>query len=210
MNLPDVGDVIFALEVTGIIAFAFSGISAAARQSLDLVGVAAVAGLTAFGGGTLRDLLLDRRPLFWVEHVELVWLILALAVVAVLFMRVRHLAPTERAMQWPDAIGMGFFAAGGTQIALNMDMPALVAVLMGLISAIFGGVLRDIVCNQVPSVFSDHRLYAICAFAGGWVLVAGHAAELPAAWALIIAAVFATVLRMLAILGNWQLPRWRM
>lgn len=210
MNLPDVSHMLYAIEVVGVVAFAFSGISAAARQQLDLVGVTAVAGLAAFGGGTLRDLLLDRRPLFWVQHVELVWLILILAVAAVLFMRARHIAPTERAMQWPDAIGMGFFSAGGTQIALGMDMPALVAVIMGLVTAIFGGVLRDIVCNQIPSVFSDHRLYAICAFAGGWVLVAGHAAALPASLALIIAAVFATGMRMLAIIFNWQLPRWRM
>ncbi|OOG22662.1 hypothetical protein B1C78_14635 [Thioalkalivibrio denitrificans] len=210
MNLPDVGHVLYAIEVVGVVAFAFSGISAAARQQLDLVGVTAVAGLAAFGGGTLRDLLLDRRPLFWVEHVELVWLILALAVAAVLFMRARHIAPTQRAMQWPDAIGMGFFSAGGTQIALGMEMPALVAVIMGLFTATFGGVLRDIVCNQIPSVFSDHRLYAICAFAGGWVLVACHAAALPTALALIIAALFATVMRMLAIAFNWQLPRWRM
>jgi uncharacterized membrane protein YeiH len=73
------------------------------------VGVCVVAGLAAFGGGTLRDVLLDRRPFFWVEHANWLWVLLALCVAAMLFLRARHFAPTERAMQWPDALGLGLF-----------------------------------------------------------------------------------------------------
>ena len=139
------------------------------------MGVCIVAGVAAFGGGTLRDILLDRRPFFWAEHAEWLWVLLALCVAAMIFMRASHFAPTERAMQWPDAAGLGLFTASGTQIALHGDAPAIVAVLMGVITAVFGGVLRDIVCNEIPSAFHDHRPYAICAFIGGWVLVGANA-----------------------------------
>jgi uncharacterized membrane protein YeiH len=168
-----------------------------------------VAGLTAFGGGTLRDVLLDRRPFFWVEHATWLWALIALCVGAMTFMRARHLDPTERAMQWPDALGLGLFAANGTQIALDGQMPAIVAVLMGMVTAVFGGVLRDIVCNEIPKAFRDHRPYALCAFAGGWVLVLCHAGGLPSWLALTVAAAVATMLRGLALLSGWTLPAWR-
>jgi uncharacterized membrane protein YeiH len=201
----------YLVETIGIIAFALSAVIEAARKRLDVIGVAAVAGLAAFGGGTLRDLLLDRRPLFWVEHTEFLWMVMALVIAAVLFMRGRHLEITQRAMQVPDAVGMGFFCASGAQIAQGLDMPALVVVIMGMITAVFGGVLRDIVCNEIPQIFNDHRPYALCAFAGGWVLVI---AQLPALnlpqWAgLLAAALTATVLRLLAIRFDWQIPSWR-
>ena len=119
-----------AIEAVAILAFALSGLIEAARKRLDAVGVVVVAGLTAFGGGTLRDVLLDRRPFFWVQHANWLWVLLALCVGAMLFLRARHFEPTERAMQWPDALGLGLFAAGGTQVALAMQMPAIVAVLL--------------------------------------------------------------------------------
>jgi uncharacterized membrane protein YeiH len=154
------------VEGAATVAFALSGLIEAARKRLGTVGVVVVAGLAAFGGGTLRDILLDRRPFFWVQHATWLWALLALCLMAMLFMRARHFALTERAMQWPDAVGLGLFCAGGTLIALAAQMPAVVAVLMGVVTATFGGVLRDIVCNEVPRAFSDHRPYALCAFAG--------------------------------------------
>ena len=155
------------VEALAILAFAISGLLEAARKRLDAVGICVVAGLTAFGGGTLRDVLLDRRPFFWVEHAGWLWALLLLCIAAMFFLRMRHFAPTERAMQWPDAAGLGLFTAGGTQLALTQGLPAIVAVTMGLITAVFGGVLRDIVCNEIPSAFRDHRPYAVCSFAGG-------------------------------------------
>jgi uncharacterized membrane protein YeiH len=199
----------FVIEVVGIVAFALSGVIEAARRRLDVVGVCAVAILTSFGGGTLRDVLLDRRPFFWVENTSLLWLVVLLACAAILFMRSKHFEPTERAMQWPDALGMGLFCAGGTQIALGMDMPALVAVMMGMMTAVFGGVLRDVVCNEIPRVFSDHRPYALCAFVGGWVLVLTHYLDLPQWAGLFLGAASASVLRVLAMTFDWKIPSWR-
>jgi uncharacterized membrane protein YeiH len=198
-----------AVEVVATIAFALSGLIEGARKRLDAVGICVVAGLAAFGGGTVRDILLDRRPLFWVEHATWLWVLMALCIVAMLFMRARHLEPTERAMQWPDALGLGLFTAGGTQIALDVSMPAIVAVLMGLVTAVFGGVLRDIVCNEIPRAFSDHRPYAICSFAGAWVMVLAHTFAVPQWLALLAAAATATLLRVAAIVTGWNLPSWQ-
>jgi uncharacterized membrane protein YeiH len=198
-----------AFEAVATVAFALSGLLEAARKRLDAVGVCVVAGLAAFGGGTLRDILLDRRPFFWVEHSGWLWALLALCVAAMLFLRARHFAPTERAMQWPDALGLGLFTAGGTQIALDASLPAIVAVLMGMVTAVFGGVLRDIVCNEIPTAFRDHRPYAVCSFAGGWVLVAAHGLGAPQGVGLAAAAITATGLRLLALATGFSLPAWR-
>lgn len=203
-----VAPLLTVVEATAVIAFALSGLLEAMRKRLDVVGVCVVSGLTAFGGGTLRDVLLDRRPFFWVEHANWLWALLALAIGAMALLRVRHLAPTERATQWPDAAGLGLFSAGGTQIALAQDLPAIVAVLMGVVTAVFGGVLRDIVCNEIPSAFRDHRPYAVCAFAGGWVLVAAQALHLPAWVGLLGATAVATGLRALVLVTAYTLPRW--
>jgi uncharacterized membrane protein YeiH len=196
------------VEASATIAFALSGLLEAARKRLDVVGVCVVAGVTAFGGGTLRDVLLDRRPFFWVEHAAWLWALLALCVAAMALLRARHFAPTERAMQWPDALGLGLFSAGGTQLALAQGLPPIVAVLMGVVTATFGGVLRDIVCNEIPTAFRDHRPYALCAFAGGWVLVASRALGMPDSACVLVASGAASGLRLLALATDFKLPQW--
>jgi len=208
VNTPLLSLLQTVVEASATLAFAVSGLLEAARKRLDAVGVCLVAGLAAFGGGTLRDVLLDRRPFFWVAHSEWLWALLALCVAAMGFMRTRHFAPTERAMQWPDALGLGLFSASGTQLALAQDLPGIVAVLMGVITATFGGVLRDIVCNEIPSALRDHRPYAICAFAGGWVLVLAQHGGVPPGLGLVLGAATASGLRALALVTGYTLPRW--
>lgn len=197
------------VELAATAAFALSGLLEAARKRLDAVGVCVVAFLAAFGGGTLRDLLLDQRPFFWVQHVAVLWGVLGLCVLAMVFLRQHHFELTERAIQWPDALGLGLFTATGVHLALNSQMPAVVAVMMGLITGVFGGVLRDIVCNEIPTAFRDHRPYALCAFAGGWLYVGLWQAHAPG-WVALVASVFVTAgLRGLALWRNWELPAWR-
>ena len=198
-----------AAEAAATLAFALSGVIEGARKRLDAVGLCVVGGLAAFGGGTLRDVLMDRRPLFWVEHPGWLWATLGLCIGAMLFMRARHLEPTERAMQWPDAVGLGLFTASGTQIALDGGQPAIVAVLFGMVTAVFGGVLRDIVCNEIPRAFSDHRPYAICSFFGGWVLVAAQRLDAADWVAVMVAALATSGLRVAALAWDWRLPAWR-
>lgn len=203
------GSLIKIIEIIAILVGAFSGFIEARRKRMDLVGVFVVAFITAFGGGTLRDILLDLRPFFWVRHVEYLWGVLALSAAAMMFMRRRHFEPTEKVIQLPDALGLGLFAAVGVDLASAHGMPALVAVLMGVVTPVFGGVLRDIVCNQIPAAFSDHRPYALCAFLGGWVYLGLQALQTPD-WLALSATVFFTAgLRMLALWRDWQLPIWR-
>ena len=197
------------VEITATLAFALSGLLAGARKQLDVVGLCIIAGLSAFGGGTLRDVLLDRRPFFWVEHADWLWALMGLSFAAMLFLRRRHLALTEKAIQWPDALGLGLFTANGTLIALDLGQPAIVAVLMGVVTATFGGVLRDIVCNEIPAAFHDHRPYALCSFVGAWVLVAAVQMDAPQWAAITAAAATAVLLRALALWTGWTLPAWR-
>jgi len=197
------------IEVAATAAFALSGVLEGARKRLDAVGVCVVGVLAAFGGGTLRDLLLDQRPFFWVRHVEMLWGVLALCVIVMAVMRRRHFAPTERAMLWPDALGLGLFTATGVQVALETGMPGLVAVLMGVVTGVFGGVLRDIVCNEIPAVLRDHRPYAVCAFAGGWAYVGLHAVGVDPSAATLGALAVTSGSRMLALRFGWRLPAWK-
>lgn len=197
-----------SIEVAATLAFAISGLLAAANKRLDAVGVCIVAGVTAFGGGTLRDVLLDRRPFFWVDRSEWLWGLLALCVLAMLLLRARHFAVTRRALLWPDALGLGLFTANGTQIAFDQGLPAVVCVLMGVVTAVFGGVLRDVLCNDVPAAFSDHQPYAVCAFIGGWTLVGAHALGWPAGLALLAATVLTASLRLGAVYFGVALPPW--
>ena len=134
---------------------------------------------------------------------------MGLSTAAMIFMRKRHFEPTEKVIQLPDALGLGLFAAVGVDVASSHGMPDLVAVLMGVITPVFGGVLRDIVCNQIPTAFIDHRPYALCAFLGGWVYLGLQAMGMPD-WLTLTATVFFTAgLRMLALWRDWQLPIWR-
>lgn len=197
------------VELLATAAFALSGIMEAARKKLDAVGVCVVGFLCAFGGGTLRDLLLDQRPFFWVRHVEVLWGIFALCLLTMLVLRPRHFLVTEKAIQWPDALGLGLFTAAGVNQSLVLGLPGIVAVMMGVITAVFGGVLRDMVCNEIPTAFSDHRPYAVCAFAGAWGYVGLWTLDSPG-WVCMLLCVAVTAgLRALALWFDWQLPPWR-
>lgn len=198
-----------AFEIIGTLAFALSGLIEAARKKLDIVGMAIVTSLAAFGGGTLRDILLDRRPFFWVQNEIWIWVILLMCAFALFFMRARHIELTERTMQWPDALGLGIFAASGTQIAITAGMTPIIAVVMGVITPVFGGVLRDVVVNEIPRAFNDHQPYAVIAFAGGWLVVGLNLLGWPAFWAIAVSALAITVLRLMAVVFGWRLPTWR-
>ena len=200
-----------ALELAATLAFALSGVIEAARKRLDMIGVLVVAFATAFGGGTLRDLLLDYRPFFWVRETGFLWAVVAVCAFAMLFMRQSHLQLTERALLWPDAIGLGLFTAIGVERALAMGQPVVVAVMMGVVTSVFGGVLRDVLCNEVPRALSDHRPYALWSFAGGWLYVALLSVfGLPPWLCLTVTVIVTAGLRILSVYLNWQLPRVKM
>jgi uncharacterized membrane protein YeiH len=193
-------------EIAGLVAFAVSGYLQAERRGMDPIGHFALAFVSAFGGGTLRDLLIDRRPLFWIEHHGWVVAVLALSLLLPWFARRRARPWVERAVQWPDALGMGLFAATGTALALDGGLPVLIAVMMGVITATFGGVIVDVLCNEVPRIFRRTELHATCAFAGGWAFVGLDALDAPRSLAIGVGAALAFALRMVAVGRGWRLP----
>jgi uncharacterized membrane protein YeiH len=204
-----INNFLIALEAIGVLAFALSGIIEAARKHFDVVGVVMVGAIAAFGGGTLRDVLLDRRPFFWEEQEVWVWVLLGIGVALPFFIKTNHIALTERAILIPDAFGLGIFAAGGTHLALISGASPMIAVLMGVITAVVGGVLRDVLVNEVPRAFHDHQPYAVLAFAGSWVVVLFSYLETPTSIDVLVGASFIIVLRLLAIKFGWELKRFR-
>jgi uncharacterized membrane protein YeiH len=197
------------IEVFAVVAFALSGLAAGLRVGMDFIGVCFVAGVSAFGGGTLRDLLLDRRPFFWMEQEHLLWLVIVLCFVASIFIRRSHAELTEKWIQIPDAIGLGLFAALGAQIALFEGASVIIAILMGVISSTLGGVLRDTFCNVVPKAFSDHQPYITLAVIGSAIIVGlDYLAFAP--WIALVSAVGVTTIARLAVLAfDVSIPAWR-
>ncbi|WP_394779541.1 trimeric intracellular cation channel family protein [Undibacterium sp.] len=202
----EMSTLLHAVEVGGIIAFALSGFIEARMKKMDAVGVFTVAFITAFGGGTLRDLLLDRRPLFWVEHQEYPILVFVLALGATPFLRHLRSTGTERAIIYADALGLGLFSVGGASLALESSMPIFVCAMMGVITGIFGGVLRDVLCNEIPLVFRRGQLYATCSFAGCWMYLILNLLKVSETFAVVMAILVTFVLRMLAVRFDWKLP----
>lgn len=209
MNPAEQADLVLAgIEIAGTLAFALSGLIAATRKRMDVVGVTAVSFFAAFGGGTLRDLLLDRRPFFWVQHSEYVWVVLALAVAGSTWLRTTRLSPSARPMLWADALGLGLFSASGSGMAWEMGQPAIVCALMGVVTGVFGGVMRDVLCNEVPAIFRDHRPYAVCSFAGAWAFLA-VAGVAGAGWEALVTGIVVTAgLRIAALACGWRVPGW--
>ena len=196
------------IEVSAIFVSAISGLIEAFRKRMDAVGVFAVAFVTAFGGGTLRDLLIDRRPLFWVQHQGYVWLVLALTLIAPPLLRLARHQQVDRLLQATDALGLGLFAISGASLTLAAGMPLIIVTLMGVVTGVFGGVMRDVLCNEVPAVFQDHQPYALCAFCGCWVFVGLTGIGTESWLAFLAGAGTASGLRLAALAGGWRVPPW--
>jgi len=197
------------LEIIGTVAFGASGLIAAARKKLDMVGVVLLVLVTAFGGGTLRDILLDRHPFFWMQNEIWIWLLAGLAILTQFLVKARNIELSAKAIDWPDAIGLGVFAASGTQIALDLGNSPLIASIMGVITAAFGGLIRDVLIAEIPGLVNDHQLYASLAFVGGlfiWFLQYLNVDNTAAA---LIGAITIIVVRIIAMRLGWKLPAWR-
>lgn len=164
METAAFGPWIRALDYVGVATFAVSGSLAASRKRLDPIGFLVVATATGIGGGTLRDLLLGRSPVFWIDQPVYLWICFGSA--AATFFLAARLASRSRWLLWADAVGLAVFTLIGSEIALRQAVPPLVAVTMGVMTATFGGLLRDVVCREVPLIL--HReIYATAAAAGG-------------------------------------------
>jgi uncharacterized membrane protein YeiH len=197
------------LEIIGTVAFGASGLIAAARKKLDMVGVVLLVLVTAFGGGTLRDILLDRHPFFWMQNEIWIWLLAALAIGTQFLVKARNVELSAKAIDWPDAIGLGVFAASGTQIALTAGHSALIASIMGVITAAFGGLIRDVLVAEIPGLVNDHQLYASLAFVGGLFIWLLEYLKVDSTIATLTGAIAIINIRIIAMRLGWKLPAWR-
>ena len=154
---------LYALQFLGVAAFAASGAIAAIRKRMDLIGIAVLATVTAVGGGTIRDLLLD-RPIFWVRYPAYIGACLGAAALVVIWMRFWR--PPESTLGIADALGLGLFAIGGAQAARQTDAAPIIIVVMGAITGVAGGVIRDMLSAEIPVVFKQGELYASAAIVG--------------------------------------------
>ena len=198
----------YVLDLLGVGVFAISGVLAAARKGLDVLGVGVIAVVTAIGGGTLRDLLLDRHPIFWIADSAYLWVILAATGITLGYLR--FWVASRRALLVADALGLAFFTIGGVQVAQQAGHSDQIALLMGTITGVAGGVLRDVLTAEIPLILRPGRLYATAALAGAglYVLLAGRGVSPEAA---AIAGMGATAgLRLSAIFWRLELPTVRL
>ncbi len=195
------------IEVFGIIAFALTGIYAAKKKGMDIIGVYSLAMVTALGGGSLRDIILNRHPLFWIEHYEYAILLLVLAIISSMAAQdVFEKKSLVNIVLGLDALGLGSFSASGASLADHLGCALFVSSLLGVITGVFGGVMRDIVCNEIPYVFQRTELYATCSFVGAWtyLLVVRASGNDVVAAIVCIGATF--VLRIFALRYKIRLP----
>ena len=151
------------LDYFGVVVFAVSGALAAARARMDVVGFALLGIVTGIGGGSLRDMLLGRLPVFWIDQPQ--YIVLCVVASMVTFVSVPIIASRLKLLLWADAVGLALFAVLGTQTALAADAPLIIAALLGVASATFGGIIRDILCRETPLILLK-EIYATAALAG--------------------------------------------
>lgn len=195
---------LFVLNLLGAAVFATSGVLAAGRKNLDLLGVVVVAIVTAIGGGTIRDVLLDRHPIFWFHETEHLVVILAASLLTLLYLRFRR--PPERSLMIADALGLALFTVGGTQVAVAAELSGLIAITMGVITGVAGGVVRDILTAEIPLILRRGHLYATASITGATLYLLLISAGVPRPVPTLIGMVSVVVLRFASILWGLQLP----
>ena len=199
--------VVYALDLFGVAVFAVSGALAAGRKGMDLFGVMVVSTVTAVGGGTLRDVLLDNQPLFWVRDVN--YLLVAFGAAALTLAYVRAFRPPRGSLLVADAFGLALFTVIGARVALEDGAPALICVIMGVVTGSAGGLLRDVLCAEVPLLLR-RDVYALAAMAGAslYVLLDGSGVAVIVSAPLSVGAVFA--IRLAAIRWNLHAPTFEL
>lgn len=197
--------ILYFIELLGIFSFAVSGAFAGMENKLDPFGVLVVSFMTAIGGGTLRDIMIGNLPVMWLTDNVVITLIFCSAIITMLFGHLlKHLTRTLFIF---DALGVGLFTIYGVEIAMRADFGMGVCIAIGTITAVFGGVLRDVVLNKVPLVFRK-EIYALAAIAGGLLYFGLKTIDLNPDIARIICALFIFIIRVIVVKYNVSLPAW--
>ena len=195
------------LDYASVLIFAVTGALVASRAQLDIVGFAFIASLTALGGGTIRDLLLDRNPIFWIANPA--YLGLAAGAALVIFFTAHFFESRLRALIWLDSFALAVAVAAGAGVALSLDQTPVIVILMGMITGCMGGLMRDVVVGEVPLVLKQGELYVTAAFAGAGTAGLAKLYLLETPVALLACAAITWVLRAGSIHFGWHLPVYK-
>ena len=198
------GAILTLLDLFGVAVFAASGVLAALHAQLDLLGIVVLASITAIGGGTLRDVLLNRHPVFWISDPRPIYAILA--AVLVTLVAAQFFAIPVHALLVADAVGLALFALSGAQLAERGQHPWPVVVFMGTLTGVGGGVMRDVMTAQIPLILHKD-IYATAAIIGIVFYLVAQRLGLGRSWAYGIGLLLVAGLRLVAIHEGWQLPR---
>lgn len=198
--------ILYWLDLLGVAVFAVSGALAAGRAGLDLLGVLVIASFTAIGGGTVRDLLLDRHPIFWVRDPTYLAVIGVTALATVAY--VGWFPPPGDTLLVADALGLALFAMSGAQIAEGARLSPIIVVLMGTMTGVAGGVFRDVLSARLPLLL-QRDIYATAAIAGISLYLLLQSIGLRRSWAFVTGLVAVAGLRLLSIAWGLQLPVFR-
>ena len=199
-------DLLMFFQVIGVAAFAISGALVAGERQMDWFGVVVLGVIVAVGGGTLRDMMLGATPVFWIVSPWYVAVASAFALATIPL--VRWGIAVRRPMLIADAIGLAVFAVLGTRKALEMGTPGSVAVIMGVVTAIFGGVIRNVLANRTPIILKQ-EIYALAALVGAVVFVAMGRLDVPAPIGLWGAIGVTLAIRLIALARRWRVPTFR-
>ena len=195
---------IYLLDILGTFAFAISGALVASEQKFDLFGVVIIAFVTAVGGGMLRDILINAHPINWIGDLNYIYIIFAAVLATFLFKS--KILPLYKTLFLFDTVGISVFTLLGLQKGLTFDLHPLVALIMGMISAVFGGVLRDVLTNKVPLIF-EKEIYASACLAGGVSYLILSYLEILKDYNFIISASVIIIVRLIAVKFHLQLPK---
>ncbi|MFB0613967.1 trimeric intracellular cation channel family protein [Aurantiacibacter poecillastricola] len=197
---------IIVLDWLGIVVFTVSGALVASRNQMDVIGFILLGTVTGIGGGTIRDLLLDAHPVFWIERPQ--YLAVCIGVAITVFFTAHLAASRYKMILWLDAIGLTLFATGGTEKAMALGEGGLVAVTMGVITACFGGIIRDVIGREDSIIFS-HEIYVTAAVLAALTYVGLHALGAPRELSIALAFAAGFGLRAGALALGWSLPRYK-
>ncbi len=193
---------LFVADLIGVFVFALSGALAAARKKMDVFGYMVLAVLPAVGGGTVRDLILN-TSVFWVD--QSIYILVAVGAGILTFLVSVRVGKRYVVLEWADAIGLSLFCVLGASKALSLTGDPVLAVTLGVVTAVVGGILRDIVCNEIPLILK-REIYATAAMVGALVYCLCVAINLGEQWSLFCGGASAFAVRSMALIFGWSLP----
>ncbi|MGG8496753.1 trimeric intracellular cation channel family protein [Tenacibaculum sp. TC6] len=196
--------IISIIDIVGTFAFAISGALVAIKKDFDVFGVVIIAFVTAVGGGMLRDILINAHPINWIGDVNYIWTILGAVVFTFLFKS--KIAPLRKTMFLFDTIGISVFTLLGLQKGLSYNLHPFLALVMGVVSAVFGGVIRDVLTRKVPLIFKK-EIYASACLSGGVIYLALENFNINENVQFITSAIVIIAIRTLAVIKKYELPK---